>query len=80
MLKKSLFLELPHFYNMHRFLPALAIRQGAEVVSIEVNHRERIGGKSHYGMWKRLFAGLIDLLGVMWLIYRRIEPKNIKYK
>ncbi|MCF7968626.1 MAG: glycosyltransferase family 2 protein, partial [Methylococcaceae bacterium] len=51
---RSLFLELPYFDHMHRFLPAHAQRAGAKVVSLEVNHRPRTLGISKYGTWQRL--------------------------
>jgi len=71
---RSLFLELPYFDHMHRFLPALAQRAGASVVSVEVNHRARIHGQSKYGTWHRLWVGIWDLLGVMWLQRRARLP------
>jgi dolichol-phosphate mannosyltransferase len=71
---RALFLALPHFNHNHRFLPALAIRQGARVISVPVNHRPRQRGQSHYGNWQRLRVGLVDLLGVMWLIRRMRHP------
>ena len=52
---------------MHRFLPALILRSGGGVISVEVNHRPRIHGRSKYGIWDRLWVGIVDLLGVMWL-------------
>lgn len=61
------FLSLPAFDHMHRFLPALVLRQGGRVRSVPVNHRPRGGGRSHYGTLGRLQAGLVDLLGVIWL-------------
>ncbi|MFA5984441.1 MAG: glycosyltransferase family 2 protein [Methylococcaceae bacterium] len=64
------FLELPYFDHMHRFLPALVLRAGGEVRSEPVNHRPRIYGKSNYGTLDRLWAGIIDLLGVIWLLKR----------
>lgn len=64
---RALFLDLPYFDHMHRFLPALARRAGAEVVSVEVNHRPRLAGISKYGTWHRLWVGIIDLFGVIWL-------------
>ncbi len=69
---KKLFLCFPKFNNMHRFLPALAISYGAEVYSVEVNHLPRYKGVSHYGLWGRLFAGLIDIFGILWLRKRLI--------
>ena len=77
--QRSLFLSLPQFDHMHRFLPALAILKGASIISIKVNHRERNTGTSHYGMLDRLFAGIYDLFGVLWLKKRliTIEPIEI---
>ena len=64
---RDLFLALPNFDHMHRFLPALVKRVGGKVVSVEVNHRPRLHGVSNYGTWNRLWVGIVDMLGVMWL-------------
>jgi dolichol-phosphate mannosyltransferase len=74
---RALFLELPHFDHMHRFLPALAIRAGAPVVSVVVNHRPRHKGRSHYGINNRLWVGIVDLVGVMWLNRRMRLPGGV---
>jgi dolichol-phosphate mannosyltransferase len=66
------FLALPYFDHMHRFLPPLMLRNGGRVVSVPVSHRPRLHGQSHYGIGNRLFVGLVDLAGVMWL-RRRIR-------
>jgi dolichol-phosphate mannosyltransferase len=66
------FLELPAFDHMHRFLPALAQRQGGSVQSVPVNHRPRRHGISKYGINNRLWVGIVDLFGVVWLGRRRI--------
>jgi len=58
---------LPHFDHMHRFLPALYLRAGARVVSVPVAHRPRVRGTSKYGLFDRLWVGIIDIFGVMWL-------------
>jgi len=71
---RELFLDLPRFDHMHRFLPALAIRQGAKVVSVPVNHRPRERGRSNYGVFDRLWVGIVDILGVMWLMRRAKNP------
>lgn len=73
--RRELFLELPHFNHIHRFLPALFLRHGGGVQSIEVNHRPRGGGRSHYGMLDRLAVGIYDLLGVMWLLRRPLRSR-----
>jgi dolichol-phosphate mannosyltransferase len=72
---RALFLALPHFNHNHRYLPALAIRQGGRVISVPVNHRPRQRGQSHYTNWQRLRVGIVDLLGVMWLIRRMRLPE-----
>ena len=64
---REIFLRLPFFDHMHRFLPALILRSGGGVVSVAVNHRPRKYGRSHYGIWDRLWVGVVDLCGVMWL-------------
>ena len=61
------FLALPYFDHLHRFLPALVIRHGGHVVSVPVNHRPRLRGRSHYGVGNRLFVGIVDMGGVLWL-------------
>ncbi|WP_198323148.1 MULTISPECIES: glycosyltransferase family 2 protein [Methylococcus] len=72
---RALFLELPYFDHMHRFLPALTQRAGAPVISVEVNHRPRLSGVSKYGTWHRLWVGIVDLFGVMWLQRRARVPQ-----
>ena len=64
---RDTFLELPRFDLMHRFLPALFQRQGTRVISVPVSHRERTRGQSKYGMLNRLWVGIIDIMGVIWL-------------
>ena len=71
---RDLFLNMPYFDHMHRFLPALAQRAGARIVSVEVNHRPRTRGVSKYGTWHRLWVGIWDLIGVMWLQRRAHVP------
>ncbi len=71
---RQAFLEFPHFKHMHRFLPALMLRHGGQVVSVRVNHRPRERGTSKYGVWNRLWVGIVDLFGVMWLQARATRP------
>ncbi len=68
------FLDMPAFDHMHRFLPALMNRAGGRVVSVPVNHRPRTQGISKYGVWNRLWVGIVDLFGVIWLIRRKANP------
>jgi len=69
--EREAFLAVPHFDHMHRFLPALFLRAGGRVISVEVEHRPRTRGRSHYGLFNRLWVGIVDLFGVLWLIRRR---------
>lgn len=71
--RRDVFMILPHFDHMHRFLPALFQLAGQRAVSVPVNHRPRLRGRSHYGVHDRLWAGVADLLGVMWLGRRMIR-------
>jgi dolichol-phosphate mannosyltransferase len=71
---RAAYLALPFFDHMHRFLPALIQRNGGVTVSVEVNHRPRTRGKSNYGLHNRLWVGIVDLVGVMWLQRRMKHP------
>ncbi|MEK9723754.1 MAG: glycosyltransferase [Rhodospirillaceae bacterium] len=71
---RDAFLAMPRFDHMHRFLPALMLRGGGRVVSVPVNHRPRARGTSKYGVWNRLWVGIVDLFGVMWLARRAVNP------
>lgn len=71
---RAAFLAMPRFDHMHRFLPALMLRGGGRVVSVPVNHRPRARGASKYGLFDRLWVGVVDLLGVMWLQRRALAP------
>ncbi|QBB72260.1 glycosyltransferase [Pseudolysobacter antarcticus] len=68
--ERAVFLELPYFDHMHRYLPALVQRAGYQVQSVPVNHRPRTQGQSKYGIGNRLWVGINDLRGVGWLIKR----------
>ncbi len=68
---RALFLRLPYFDGLHRFLPALVRREGYDIGYVDVVDRERRHGKSNYGFWDRLWVGMLDLAGVWWLIRRR---------
>ena len=73
--ERAVFLDLPHFDHMHRFLPALVLRAGGRVVSVPVNHRPRTQGHSNYGTLDRAWVGLFDLVGVFWLQRRWRRPQ-----
>jgi dolichol-phosphate mannosyltransferase len=68
---RDLALSLPYFDGLHRFLPALVRREGREIAYVDVVDRPRLHGRSNYGMWDRLWVGILDLVGVWWLVRRR---------
>jgi dolichol-phosphate mannosyltransferase len=67
---RNLFLDLPFFDGLHRFLPALVRREGYSVALVDVVDRPRLSGVSNYGFFDRLWVGIWDLVGVNWLIGR----------
>ena len=69
--RRDVFLRLPYFDTMHRFLPALVLREGFEVRHLDVIDRPRRHGESKYGVLDRALTGALDLMGVRWLVGRR---------
>jgi dolichol-phosphate mannosyltransferase len=69
--RRDLFLSLPYFDGLHRFLPALVRREGFDIGYVDVVDRPRRHGTSNYGFWDRLWVGILDLAGVWWLIRRK---------
>ncbi len=65
--RREAFLALPYFDHLHRYLPALMIREGYEVAFEVVGHRPRGAGRSKYTNLGRLGVALFDLSGVVWL-------------
>ncbi|MFT8808923.1 glycosyltransferase family 2 protein [Gluconobacter sp.] len=74
---RDLFLKIPQFEGVHRFLPALLGHYGAPLVCIEVQHRARLHGSSKYTNLNRALVGIRDLLGVMWLQNRTHLPDHL---
>jgi len=74
--RREAFMQLPHFNHMHRFLPALVRSAGGSVLTLDVNHRPRERGVSKYGLFDRLWVGIVDLFGVMWLQRRCSVAKS----
>lgn len=68
---RDVFLRLPYFDHMHRYLPALVKREGHDVLLVDVSHRARHAGRSNYSNLQRGLVGIYDLIGVAWLIKRR---------
>lgn len=79
---RPILLMLPFFDGTHRFMPALVIQEGYGVVHRDVVDRQRLHGKSNYGIFDRGLQGAADLLGVWWLKRRRRrmpKPREITH-
>jgi len=74
---RDVFLRLPYFDGLHRFLPALIKREGYTIGYVDVVDRPRGSGVSNYGLWDRLWVGILDLAGVWWLIRRKKRVPEI---
>jgi len=71
---RQIYVQLPFFEGMHRYIPALVGRMGYDIALQAVNDRPRIAGVSKYGFWDRLWVGIGDMLMVWWLIRRYRNP------
>jgi dolichol-phosphate mannosyltransferase len=74
-MKTSILKKIKMYKGLHRFLPTLMKLEGARVIEIPVNHRERKHGVSKYNNIKRAIEGFYDLIAVRWMIKRHIEIK-----
>lgn len=68
---RQVYLDLPFFDGLHRFMPALVKRDGFSIALVDVEDRARLSGVSNYGFFDRLWIGIADLFGVYWLTRRR---------
>jgi dolichol-phosphate mannosyltransferase len=75
---RATYLDLPYFDHMHRYLPALVRRAGGQVCNVPVGHRPRTRGTSKYGIGNRLWVGIVDLIGVAWLMRRANNPPVVE--
>jgi dolichol-phosphate mannosyltransferase len=72
--RRDVFMDLPYFSGMHRYLPALFQAYGYEAIYQAVNDRPRRAGVSKYTNLGRALLGIYDLVGVRWLIKRTVLP------
>jgi len=75
--RREVFLIMPYFDGLHRFLPALVRREGLEIAYVDVIDRPRRSGVSNYGFFDRLWIGIMDLAGVWWLIRRKKPTPDV---
>jgi len=74
---REAFLRLPYFDHVHRYIPALMLREGYKIEFADVNHRAREFGESKYTNFGRLKVSIADLRGVMWLRSRMRLPGGV---
>ena len=75
---RDIFLQLPFFNHMHRFMPTLVRRAGGQVLAVPVAHRARGAGASKYTNLNRAIVGVIDVLGVIWLLARADKSASVQ--
>ncbi|MGC6517421.1 MAG: glycosyltransferase family 2 protein [Candidatus Puniceispirillaceae bacterium] len=75
---RDIFLQLPFFNHMHRFMPSLVRRAGGTVLAVPVSHRARGAGASKYTNLNRALVGIIDILGVIWLLGRADKSVSVQ--
>ena len=75
--ERAVFLDLPYFDHMHRYLPALFARDGWQVTHVEVSYRPHVAGLSNHSNFQRGLVGAVDLLGVVWLLLRADKTKTL---
>jgi dolichol-phosphate mannosyltransferase len=76
--RRDVFLGLPYFDHMHRYLPALVARDGWRTLHQDVAHAQRHAGRSNYSNVARAIVGAYDLVGVTWLIRRRKKARPVE--
>jgi dolichol-phosphate mannosyltransferase len=62
------------FRGLHRYLPAIFKQAGLRIAEVPVRHRPRRAGQSKYSNWSRALTGIYDLIGVRWLLKRKLPP------
>ncbi|MFD1881941.1 glycosyltransferase family 2 protein [Paracoccus pacificus] len=68
--RREAYMDLPFFDHIHRFMPAMMLREGWQIQTVDVTHRPRSTGCSKYSNLARGLVGIPDLLGAAWLIRR----------
>lgn len=68
--------HLVPFDGMHRFIPSLLVGAGYRSLEIDVEHRERLHGRTKYTNAGRALRGLRDLVGMSWWLRRRIDTRS----
>ncbi len=74
--RKEVIKNIRLYGEMHRFIPALASNMGVLITEVEVNHRQRLYGKSKYSLL-RFIKVILDLLTVKFLLGYSTRPLQI---
>ena len=56
--------RIPLYGQMHRFIPAMASIEGAQIAEVPIEDKPRLNGKSHYGI-TRTFRVMFDILEIV---------------
>ena len=75
---RDIFIQLPFFNHMHRFMPSLVRRAGGVVLAVPVQHRARHAGQSKYTNLNRALVGIVDVLGMIWLLKRSDKSQAVR--
>jgi len=65
-MRRDLAQSLPLYGELHRFVPVLALMQGARITQLDVHHHPRTAGKTKYTL-SRTVRVLLDLITVKFL-------------
>ena len=76
--KTDLAKRLDLYGELHRFIPILAHINGAKIAEVDVKHHKRKFGVSKYGLGNRLWVGIVDVIGVRWLLKRRFKLNAVE--
>ena len=76
-MKRECVAHLVPFDGLHRFIPALLVSAGFRCIEVPVAHRERLHGRTKYTNWGRGLRGVWDLVGVRWLLGRKIDSSAL---
>ena len=75
-LRREIVNDMQLYGEMHRFITALAVQQGASVVQVPVRHHPRRAGKSKYGL-SRSIRVFLDLLTVKFMASYQTRPMHL---